>query len=103
VLGRGRKISGTLIELSTEADMVRFVVIGIGLNVNMGPGDMDREIRETATSLFLEQKKRMKDRGCVVFFCPILKDIMIFSRQRVPGPSAISGKKGPGSVESTSR
>ncbi|MDD3845539.1 MAG: biotin--[acetyl-CoA-carboxylase] ligase [Syntrophorhabdaceae bacterium] len=57
VLVEGRKISGTLIELSTEADMVRFVVIGIGLNVNMGPEDMDKDIKAKATSLLMETKK----------------------------------------------
>lgn len=57
VLVEGRKISGTLIELSTEADMVRFVIIGIGLNVNMGPEDMDKDIKAKATSLLMETKK----------------------------------------------
>lgn len=57
VLIHGRKISGTLIELSTEADMVRFVVIGIGFNINMQPEDMDDLIKATATSLFMETKK----------------------------------------------
>ena len=54
VLVNGRKICGTLIELSVEPDTVRFVVIGIGLNVNMDDADMDEEIRGKATSLFLE-------------------------------------------------
>jgi len=57
VLIQGRKISGTLIELSTEADMVRFVVIGIGLNVNLGPEEMDKDIKAKATSLLMETKK----------------------------------------------
>jgi BirA family biotin operon repressor/biotin-[acetyl-CoA-carboxylase] ligase len=60
VLVGGRKICGTLIELSTEADTVRFVVIGIGFNVNMGESDMDAEIRSKATSLLLETKNRFE-------------------------------------------
>ncbi len=44
VLVNGRKVCGTLIELSVEPDAVRFVVIGIGLNVNMDEADMDEEI-----------------------------------------------------------
>jgi BirA family transcriptional regulator, biotin operon repressor / biotin---[acetyl-CoA-carboxylase] ligase len=56
VLVNGRKICGTLLELSTEADLVRFVVVGIGLNVNMKRGEMPDEIRSKATSLFLEAK-----------------------------------------------
>lgn len=57
VLMHGRKISGTLLELSTEADMVRFVIIGIGFNVNIEPKDMDQEIKARATSLLMETKK----------------------------------------------
>jgi BirA family biotin operon repressor/biotin-[acetyl-CoA-carboxylase] ligase len=57
VLIKGRKVSGTLLEISTEADMVKFVVVGIGLNINMVASEMDRDISEKATSLFLETKK----------------------------------------------
>lgn len=57
VLIQDRKISGTLLELSTEADMVRFVIIGIGFNVNMEPEDMDQEIKARATSLSMVTKK----------------------------------------------
>jgi BirA family biotin operon repressor/biotin-[acetyl-CoA-carboxylase] ligase len=53
----GRKICGTLLELSTEADAVRFVIVGIGLNVNMTQNEMTEEIHTKATSLALEAKK----------------------------------------------
>lgn len=57
VVINGKKICGTLLELSTEADMIKFVVVGIGLNVNMAMADFDRELRPKATSLFLETGK----------------------------------------------
>jgi len=57
VLLNGKKICGTLLELSTEADMVRFVIIGIGLNINMEPGEIEEEIRNKASSLAMETKK----------------------------------------------
>ncbi len=56
VLVNGRKVCGTLAELSVEPDVVRFAVIGIGLNVNMEESDMDEKIRGKATSLFLETR-----------------------------------------------
>lgn len=56
VLLNGKKICGSLLELSTETEMVRFVVVGIGLNVNGDTGDFDRDIRTKATSMFLETK-----------------------------------------------
>ncbi len=55
-----KKICGTLIELSTEADSVRFVVVGIGFNVNMTRAEMDPEIRDKATSLLVETKNRFE-------------------------------------------
>jgi BirA family transcriptional regulator, biotin operon repressor / biotin---[acetyl-CoA-carboxylase] ligase len=57
VLINGKKICGTLLELSTEAEMVRFVVVGIGFNVNMQREEMSEEIRQKATSLSMETKK----------------------------------------------
>jgi biotin-[acetyl-CoA-carboxylase] ligase BirA-like protein len=56
-LMNGKKLCGTLLELSTEADMVRFVIIGIGLNVNMDTDEIDEEIRQKASSLSMETKK----------------------------------------------
>ncbi len=56
VLVGTKKICGTLIELSTEADSVRFVIVGIGLNVNMKKAEMHPEIKDKATSLFMETK-----------------------------------------------
>lgn len=57
VLMNGRKVCGTLLELSTEADMVRFVIIGMGFNVNMDADELDDEIRQKASSLAMETKK----------------------------------------------
>jgi BirA family biotin operon repressor/biotin-[acetyl-CoA-carboxylase] ligase len=57
VLMNGRKLCGTLLELSTEAELVRFVVVGIGLNINMKRPEIEEGLREKATSLFLETKK----------------------------------------------
>ena len=55
LLVRGKKIAGILTEMSTETDRVHYIVLGVGLNVNMRhfPGP----IQETATSLFVETGK----------------------------------------------
>jgi BirA family biotin operon repressor/biotin-[acetyl-CoA-carboxylase] ligase len=60
VLIGSRKVCGTLIELSTETDRVRFCVIGIGLDVNMDEDDLDEEMAEVATSLLIATKKRFE-------------------------------------------
>jgi BirA family biotin operon repressor/biotin-[acetyl-CoA-carboxylase] ligase len=51
VLIDGRKICGILTEMRTRADRVHFIIVGIGVNINMRKLDFPREIRETATSL----------------------------------------------------
>ncbi len=82
-----RKISGTLIELSTEADAVRFVVIGIGLNVNLEMKDMDREIRAKATSLLVETKKTFeRPRACGILLSNLERYYGVFKSD---GPRAI--------------
>ena len=48
----GRKICGILTEMSTEEDSIRYVVVGIGINVNTK--DFSEEISKTATSLAIE-------------------------------------------------
>lgn len=51
----GKKVAGILTELSAETDKVRFVVLGIGVNLNLGAGDLPAELAQTATSLKLER------------------------------------------------
>ena len=51
VLIDGRKICGILTEMRTRGDRVHFIIVGIGVNINMRKLDFPREIRETATSL----------------------------------------------------
>jgi BirA family biotin operon repressor/biotin-[acetyl-CoA-carboxylase] ligase len=51
VLLGGLKTSGILMELSAEATRVVFLVLGIGVNLNVDRRDFPEEFRATATSL----------------------------------------------------
>lgn len=51
VLVGGRKVAGILTELSAEPEVVHWVVVGIGVNLNAGPDDFPPGVREIATSL----------------------------------------------------
>ncbi len=53
ILIHGKKVAGILTELSAEADQVKFIVLGVGLNVNTSK-DL---LPPAATSLFAETKK----------------------------------------------
>jgi len=51
---RGRKVAGILTELSAELDHVRWIIIGIGLDVNVTAADFPPDFRRLATSLKIE-------------------------------------------------
>ncbi len=50
----GRKCAGILAEVRTEMDAIKFVILGIGLDVNCDAGDFPPEVRRVATSLKME-------------------------------------------------
>ena len=58
----GKKLSGTLTELSLEGESgaLQYAVIGIGVNCNNASEDFPPEIRDVATSLYLETGKRVQ-------------------------------------------
>ena len=54
ILVNGKKIAGILTEISTEMDGVDYIIVGLGLNVNTPPESFPEEVREIATSIFIE-------------------------------------------------
>jgi BirA family transcriptional regulator, biotin operon repressor / biotin---[acetyl-CoA-carboxylase] ligase len=54
ILILGKKICGILTEMKSSADGVEFVVLGIGINVNMVREEFDDILQDTATSLKIE-------------------------------------------------
>jgi BirA family biotin operon repressor/biotin-[acetyl-CoA-carboxylase] ligase len=65
VLVGGRKVCGILAEMVAEADQVDFVVIGIGINVNLGTRPLPGAAAGLHTSLDAELGKRV-DRAAVL-------------------------------------
>ncbi|HET7753689.1 MAG TPA: biotin--[acetyl-CoA-carboxylase] ligase [Anaeromyxobacteraceae bacterium] len=55
VIVNGRKVAGILLEMAAEMDRVQWLVIGIGVNLNGGPGDLPDDLRDTATSVAVER------------------------------------------------
>jgi len=54
ILLQGKKCAGILTEMKCAGRGVEFVVIGIGLNLNLKKESMDSSISKLATSLFME-------------------------------------------------
>jgi BirA family biotin operon repressor/biotin-[acetyl-CoA-carboxylase] ligase len=55
VLINGCKVAGLLNEMSSETDGINFVILGIGVNLNMTAAQFITGLRTPATSLLLEQ------------------------------------------------
>ncbi len=60
VLVGGRKIAGVLVESRFISSRPDLFVVGIGLNVNFGRGDLPADLRETATSLAIERGSEVR-------------------------------------------
>ncbi|HEX9078850.1 MAG TPA: biotin--[acetyl-CoA-carboxylase] ligase [Desulfuromonadaceae bacterium] len=54
LLLNGAKVAGLLNEMSAETEKVNFIVLGIGVNINMRREHFSGELRHPATSLLLE-------------------------------------------------
>jgi BirA family biotin operon repressor/biotin-[acetyl-CoA-carboxylase] ligase len=51
ILLKGRKVAGLLNEIQSETDRIHFVILGIGVNLNIDERMFPKEIRSIATSL----------------------------------------------------
>jgi len=54
---KGKKVCGILTEMGAEMERVRYLVLGIGLNVNIESEDFPSTLREVATSLKIESSQ----------------------------------------------
>ncbi len=57
ILLKNRKVAGLLNEIHSETDRIHFVILGVGVNLNMDKKLFTKEIRSTATSLKMETGK----------------------------------------------
>jgi len=60
LLLRERKLAGILTEMRAEMDTTQYVVLGIGINVNLAQEDFTPDIRPLATSLEVELGRRVE-------------------------------------------
>jgi BirA family transcriptional regulator, biotin operon repressor / biotin---[acetyl-CoA-carboxylase] ligase len=59
LLVSGKKVAGLLNEMSAETDGINFVILGIGINLNMTADQFPDDLRHPATSLLLESGVRV--------------------------------------------
>ncbi len=53
---KGKKLCGILTEMNAEMDEIHYLIVGIGVNVNLDEADFDETLLDKATSLKIETK-----------------------------------------------
>lgn len=66
ILLGGRKVAGILTELNAELDRIKYVILGIGVDVNLNAGDLPADLRKLVTSLKAESGKPVLRAGLAV-------------------------------------
>jgi BirA family biotin operon repressor/biotin-[acetyl-CoA-carboxylase] ligase len=78
ILIRGKKIAGILTEISMEMDVVDFVVVGLGINVNSRREEMPSEIQDIVTSIHIESGSNLSRS---TLLCNLLEDFEVCYEQ----------------------
>ena len=68
ILLRNRKAAGLLNEIHSEMDRIHFVILGVGVNLNMDAKMFSKEIRAVATSLKIEMGQKVSRKAFLQFF-----------------------------------
>jgi BirA family biotin operon repressor/biotin-[acetyl-CoA-carboxylase] ligase len=68
ILLRDRKVAGLLNEIHSEMDCIHFVILGIGVNLNMDEKAFSKEIQAVATSLRIEMGQTVSRKVFLQFF-----------------------------------
>jgi BirA family biotin operon repressor/biotin-[acetyl-CoA-carboxylase] ligase len=68
ILLQDRKVAGLLNEIHSEMDRIHFVILGIGVNLNMEKKMFSKEIRAVATSLKIEMGQTVRRKVFLQFF-----------------------------------
>lgn len=57
ILLNGKKLCGILAEMKCDMDSVHYLVLGIGMNININESDFDEAVKPIATSLKIEYNR----------------------------------------------
>ncbi len=90
ILIGGRKVSGTLVEATSVGEILRYVVLGIGINVNLEEKDLPPELSGTATSLLVACGHPVSRKDLAVRFFQALE--ACYTEFRQAGFSRLSGE-----------
>jgi BirA family transcriptional regulator, biotin operon repressor / biotin---[acetyl-CoA-carboxylase] ligase len=82
IVANGKKLCGILTEMSAEADEIKHVILGIGINANLEYEDFGTEIASIATSIRLEKGSAVSRKAIVASVLNELEEVYeVFSRE----------------------
>lgn len=61
----GKKVCGILTEMSGELNRVNYVIVGLGINVNIELEEFEEDVKKIATSLKVEKKQHIERKKLV--------------------------------------
>ena len=73
----GKKVCGILTEMSGEIDHINYLVMGIGINVNLEKEDITLELKDVATSIKIESGKHMERKLLLANILNIFEELYI--------------------------
>jgi BirA family biotin operon repressor/biotin-[acetyl-CoA-carboxylase] ligase len=71
----GKKVCGILTEMNAELTNINYVIMGIGINVNLDIEDYTEEVRKCATSLKIETGKSINRKELLARFLNNFEDL----------------------------
>lgn len=86
ILIDGKKVGGILVDIENEKDRIKWAVVGIGINVNIGCEDFPEELKEIATSISIESGKNLDIED-------FLNDILLKMNEKYPLIHSAVGKR----------
>ena len=84
VLSQGRKISGILVESKSEGELVKYAILGIGVNVKQR--EFPEDLGDTATSVYLETGLYVSPEELLV---PLLEELARWYPKAMSNPLAV--------------
>lgn len=76
ILIKGKKVCGILTELQGDIDRVKYMIIGIGINVDQRLEEFDLDIQSKATSLYIVDSENRPDRSTLfIELCKQLENL----------------------------
>ncbi|WP_244834884.1 biotin--[acetyl-CoA-carboxylase] ligase [Clostridium sp. BJN0001] len=75
IILNNKKICGILCEMKCDMDIIHYMIVGIGLNVNISRESFDDDLFKTASSLMIEKKKTFSRAEILASFLKNFEDM----------------------------